>query len=90
MKTFEELMSFLSEQEVALLCQLNGVVGREMLLTYNIYRLLHEGLVKVCEPLVRKAGEPAPYRHSYKLTERGTQFLDWLRCESARQSQVGA
>ena len=90
MKSFEELMSFLSEQELALLCQLNSVIGREMLLTYNIYRLLNEDLVKVCEPLVRKAGEAAPYRHSYKLTDRGVQFLDWLRDESKRHSSVGA
>ena len=90
MKTFEMLMSSLTEQELALLCQLNNIVGRETLLIYNIYRLLNEDLIKVCEPLVRKAGEPLPYRHSYKLTERGVRFLEWLRSEGVRHSQVGA
>ena len=90
MKDFDKLVSCLTQQELALLCQLNSVVGREMLLTLNIYKLLKEGLVKVCEPLLRKADESSPYQHSYKLAERGTQLLDWLRSESARQSSVGA
>ena len=90
MRGFEELMSSLSEQEIALMCRLSSVVGREMLVTCNIYRLLKEGLVKVGEPLVRKADEPSPYLHTYKLTERGVQFLAWLRRESGRQSHVGA
>ena len=90
MDGFEELMKSLSQQELALLCQLNSVVGREMLVTCNIYRLLREGLVKVCEPLVRKTDEPSPYRHSYKLTERGVRLLNWLRSESSRQTHVGS
>lgn len=90
MEGFEELMSSLSQQELALLCRLNSVVGREMLVTCNIYRLLKEGLVKVGEPLVRNADEPSPYLHSYKLTERGVQFLRWLRNESSRRSHVGS
>jgi len=90
MKEFDELVACLTQRELALLCQLNSVVGREMLLTHNIYRLLKEGLVKVCEPLLRKTNESSPYQHSYKLTERGGQLLDWLRSESARRSSVGA
>ena len=90
MKNFNELVSCLTRQELALMCQLNSIVGHEMLLTHNIYRLLKEGLVKVCEPLLRKAGDSSPYLHSYKLTERGGQLLDWLRSESARGSSVGA
>lgn len=90
MKDFDELVYRLTQQELALLCQLNSVVGREMLLTHNIYRLLKEELVRVCEPLLRKANESLPYQHSYKLTERGGQLLDWLRNEGARRSSVGA
>ena len=90
MEGFEELVSNLSRQELALLCQLNSVVGREMLVTCNIYRLLKEALVKVGAPLVRRAGEPSPYNHSYKLTARGARFLAWLRSESGRWSHVGA
>ena len=90
MKNFNELVTCLTQRELALMCQLNSVVGREMLLTYNIYRLLKEGLVRVCEPLLRKSGESSPYLHSYKLTERGGQLLDWLRTEGARKSSVGA
>ena len=89
-KDFDELVSCLTQQELALLCQLNNIVGREMLLTHNIYRLLKEGLVRVCEPLLRKSGESSPYLHSYKLTERGGQLLDWLRSEGTRKSSVGA
>jgi hypothetical protein len=90
MDGFEELLSSLSQQELALLCQLNGVVGREMLITCNIYRLLKEGLVKVGEPLVGSADGHSTYLHSYKLTRRGAEFLNRLRSESSRRANVGA
>ena len=90
MEGFEELVSSLSRQELALLCQLNSVVGREMLVTCNIYRLLKEGLAKVGAPLIRRAGEVSPYNHSYKLTDRGARFLAWLRSEGNRRAHVGA
>ncbi|GEM_PF-5474588 len=89
MEDFEGLMSVMSRQELALLCQLNSIVGREMLVTCNIYRLLNEGLVRVCEPLVRPTGEPQPFLHSYKLTSRGVKFLAWVRGEASRRSHVG-
>ncbi len=90
MDRFEELLASLSQQELALLCQLSSVVGREMLITCNIYRLLKEGLVKVGEPLVRNSDGHSPYLHSYKLSKRGVEFLNRLRSESSRRANVGA
>ena len=90
MDNFERLMADLTRQELALLCRLNTVVGRELLVTCNIYRLIREDLLRVCEPLVRRADQPKPFLHSYKLTARGSRFLSWLRSESSRRSHVGS
>lgn len=90
MKSFHSLVRELSPEKLAFLCRLSTIVGREMLVTENVYDLMAEDLVKVSGPLIRGTGSVSGFCHSYKLTARGARFLSRLRTEGNRGTYAGS